>query len=167
MARRYEYLFDILDLLGQDRVRLWTGEVDLELLTHTWTPTNIVESVEVVGGHVANSEIRVTLGLFATSDELRSMFLQDPGPARVILRQVTSIDDGVTWALVPRAFVGRLTAPELRGDRYRVDLVDRLGDPLRPRPRFWSDEDQQRRFPGDKGLRHMKQIAAGVNVQWP
>lgn len=171
MARRYEYLIQVHGILSTERlsapVRLWTGESDLTILEHVWTPTNVVESVSISGGQLANTETRVTLVLLATTDALRSAFLADPGPTRVTLRQVTSTDEGMTWSLVPRAFTGRATSPELRGDRYQIDLVDRLGDPLRPAPIFWSDEDQQRRYPGDKGLQHMKQIAAGVNVQWP
>ena len=167
MSRRYEYLFEILDLLQTGRTRLWTGEVELELVENTWKPTNLVESVSISGGQWADAETRVTIGLIAATDEIREAFMLDPGPAQVTLRQVVSTDDGVTWALVPRAFTGRVTGPELQGDRYRVDLVDRRGDPLRPRPRFWSDEDQHRRFPGDTGLQYMRQIAAGVDVKWP
>ena len=170
MARRYEYLFTIRGVLPVREgspVNLWTGEADLTIGGVTYTPTNIVESVTIAGGQLPNSETRITLRLFATTDELRTSFLQDPGPAQVVLRQVVSVDDGTTWTLVPRAFTGRVSGPELQGDRYSVDLVDRLGDPLRPRPRFWSDEDQQRRFTGDRGLQYMKRIATGVDVKWP
>ena len=167
MARRYEFLIDILDLLGTGRVRLWTGESELTIAGHTWTPTNIVDSVSIAAGQLANTETRLTLGLFATTDALRSMFLQDPGPAQITVRQVVSLNDGLSWTLVPRAFTGRLSVSTLQGDRYMVDLVDRLGDPLRPAALYWSDEDQQRRHPGDRGLKYMKRIDAGIDVQWP
>ena len=167
MARRYEYLFEVNDVLARGLVRLWTGEASLTLLSHTWSPTNIVESVSVAGGQLPNTETRLTLRLYATTDAIRSAFLADPGPAQVTVRQVASTDDGGAWTLVPRAFTGRLTDPVLTGDRYEFDLVDRLGDPIRPSPRFWSDEDQQRRFSGDMGLKHMRQINAGVDVKWP
>ncbi len=167
MSLRYEYLFDVLDVLGTGRVRMWTGEAQLSIGGHVWTPTNLVQDVSIAGGQLPNTETRVSIILLATTDTLRSAFLTDPGPAQVTVRQVVSSDDGMSWSLVPRAFTGRVTSPVLQGDRYTVDLVDRLGDPLRPAPLFWSDEDQQRRFPGDRGLKYMKQISAGIDVRWP
>lgn len=167
MARRYEFLFEIQTLVGAGTSRLWTGETELSILSHTWTPTNIVEAVSIAGGDFAATETRLTLSLFATTDALRSLFLTDPGPARVTVRQVTSTDDGATWSVVPRAFAGRVSDTRLVGDRYRIDLVDRYGDPLRPSPRYWSDADQQRRAPGDRGLRYMALIESGVAVIWP
>lgn len=167
MARRYEYLFEIHDLLDPGVQYRWTGDADLTTAGHTWTPTNLVESVTIASGQLADSETRVSLVLFAPTETEQLGFLIDPGPVQIILRQVVSTDDGGTWTLVPRAFTGRLASAELRGNRYHVDLVDRRGDPLRPAPRYWSDEDQQRRHPGDKGLQYMKTIAAGVVVRWP
>lgn len=167
MARRYEYLFEIMDMIETGTQRIWTGNGMLSLLSHMWSPTDIVESVTIAGGTLSDTETRVTIVLFATTDAIRLAFLEDPGPSRIILRQVVSLDDGVTWTLIPRAFAGRITAAELRGDRYQVDLVDRRGDPLRPVIRYWSDEDQQRRHPGDKGLQYMKAIESGVTVRWP
>ena len=169
MARRYEYLFTIRGLLdaGVGAFNLWTGEQTANIGGKTYKPTNIVESVSISSGTLAGDESRVTLRLFATTDALRSAFLADPGPALITIRQVVSTTDGAPWALVPRAFTGRISGTELRGDRFMVDIVDRYGDPLRPAPLFWSDEDQQRRFPGDKGLKYMKQIAAGLQVEWP
>lgn len=171
MSVRYEHLFEISAIGSGDTavtgLDLWTGDVDIDLNGRVYQPTALVESVSIAGGQVAQSETRVTLGLFATTDALRSAFLQDPGPATVTLRQVASTDDGASWSIVPRAFTGRLTDGQLIGQRYTVDLVDRAGDPLRPIPLYWSDEDQQRRYSGDKGLQYMRQIAAGVQVQWP
>ena len=167
MARRYEYLFDIFRLLGADTQYLWTGDVELTIGTQTWRPTNLVESVQMVGGQLADSETRISIVLFAPTETERLGFLVDPGPVSVTVRQVVSTDEGTTWTLVPRAFTGRLASAELRGARYHLELVDRRGDPLRPRPRYWSDEDQQRRHPGDTGLQYMKLIATGVEVRWP
>ena len=158
MARRYEYLFEILALLGADTQYLWTGGADLVMGGQTWRPTNIVESVSIASGQLADSETRVSIVLFALTDTEQQNFLVDPGPVSVTLRQVVSLDDGSTWHFVPRAFTGRLASSELRGARYHVDLVDRKGDPLRPIPRYWSDEDQRRRYPGDAGLLHLSLI---------
>ena len=167
MARRYEYLFALDGLAGLSHRHIWTGDGDLMLLGELWTPTNIVESVSIAGGAFASAESRVTVVLFAVTDSLRTEFMEDHGSVRVLLRQVTSVNDGVTWTLVPRAFSGRVSEAVLVGDRYRIDLVDKYGDPVRPAPRYWSDADQQRRAPGDRGLRYMALIASGVTVIWP
>lgn len=174
MAIRYEYLFHVTALFdltsaGGGRMttrRLWTGDGDITLDGAVYTPTAAVAGVEVAGGSFVGIESRLTVELFATDDTLRTALLQDPGPAQVSVGQAYSLND-TTWQMVPRMFTGRVSNPVLDGDRYRVDLVDRYGDPLRPLPRYWSDEDQQRRFPGDRGLRYVRQIEAGVRVDWP
>lgn len=167
MAIRFEYLFEIDTLLGAGTTNLWTGDTTETIGGVSYQPTDVLAGISISSGQLPNTESRVTLELYATTDALRTAFLSDPGPAMLTIRQAVSTDDGANWALVTRAFVGRLSAPELRGDRYSIDAVDRYGDPLRPAPRFWSDEDQQRRFPGDLGLQYMRQIAQGVDVRWP
>ena len=166
MAIRYEFLFYIRGLLGAD-MRLWTGEGELDIGGHSWNTTNIVSDVTLAGGQLSGAETRIQIELFALDDATRLAFLTDPGPVQVTIQQVASTDDGMNWALVPRSFTGRLSSPELVGDRYRIDIIDRYGDPLRPLPRYWSDEDQRRRFPQDQGLKYMRAIAAGVDVRWP
>lgn len=168
MAVRFEHLVDITDLAGAGERHVWTGEGHFRHGRHLYEPTQILAGVTVAeGGALDGGETRVTLELHATTPELRRHYLIDPGPGQVTIRTIASEDDGVTWDLVPRSFTGRMAAPELVGDRYRIDLVDRAGDPLRPRPRYWSNEDQQLRYPGDLGLSHMPTIAAGFHVQWP
>lgn len=168
MSLRFEFTFSVTGLLGDPSpMHIWTGQGELTIGGQTYTPTNIVAGVTTNGGNFVGAETRLTLELFATTDALRSEFLQDPGPGRVVVRQVVSSDDGANWSQIPRAFAGRLTTPRLVGDRYQVDLVDRYGDPLRPAPRYWSHEDQITRFAGDMGLSHMRAIETGVNVRWP
>lgn len=168
MALRYEYLVDITDLAGQGEQHVWTGVGVLRIDGTDYQPTQILADVSVSeGGGLDGGETRVTLELYATTQELRQTFLIDPGPGAVTIRTIVSENDGTTWTLVPRSFSGRMAAPELVGDRYRIDLVDRAGDPLRPRPRYWSHEDQLARYPGDHGLTHMRTIANGFQIQWP
>lgn len=167
MAIRYEYLFTIRGLAGSGTMNLWTGEAAQTFGGVAYSSTNIVAGVSIAPGQRAGAESRLTVSLWATTDTLRSAFMADPGPALVTVSEVASVNDGRSWTVVPRVFTGRVSSTELRGDVYRVDLVDRYGDPLRPAPRRWSDADQQRRHPGDRGLRHMQQIVNGVIVEWP
>lgn len=160
MAVRYEYLFDVSDLFGGGRACLWTGGQPIDVMGETFSPTNLVLDVTVVSSQFIGAETRASITLLAVGDA-RATFMRDPGPAQVTIRQLAN------GQVVPRGFTGRLTSPVLEGNHYRVDVIDRRGDPIRPLPRFWSDDDQRRRFPSDAGLKHMRQIAAGVDVKWP
>ena len=160
MPVRYEYLFDVSDLFGGGRACIWTGGEPIDIGGETFTPTNLVMDVSLVSGQFHGAETRASITLLNTAATL-STFVKDPGPAQVTIRQLAN------GAVVPRAFTGRLTSPVLEGNFYKIDVVDRRGDPIRPLPRFWSDDDQQRRFSGDRGLQYMRQIAAGVDVKWP
>ena len=167
MARRYEYLLAVTGVFSTGTDYLWTGDAAANFDGNHYLATRAIRNISVAGGDLEGTESRLTIELWAGEDAIRNEWLADPGPGRIVVQQVVSTDDGMTWTLVPRAFSGRLTSPELIGDRYRIDVIDRYGDPLRPKPRYWSNEDQQARFPGDEGLKYMRAIESGVEVKWP
>ena len=99
---------------------------------------------------------------------LRLAFMQDPGPLTVIIEWLVSLDQGLTWRKVPRKFVGRLSKPLIKDGIYTIEIETYGGDVDRGRPLKWSNEDQQARHPGDKGLEYVRQLSDGLRDQrWP
>ena len=110
---------------------------------------------------------RLTASFPVTDAQLRQELLQDPGPLTVVIRSVYSSDGGLTWSIVPTKFVGRLSKPVIKGGLYTIEIETYGGDVDRGRPLKWSDEDQRARYPGDKGLEYMRQLASGIDTRWP
>ena len=111
--------------------------------------------------------------LIINSQEQREILLQDFGPIPFEVQLIYTNDragwqDGSVWTLLPVKFRGRLSNPQINGNRYEVEIETQLGDLDRGETRFWSDADQQARYPGDLGLSQMTQLAStGVNTRWP
>lgn len=152
--------------------RLWTGPVPILIGGRTYQPTGgpdgslmgISGGDSVAGG--AGSRTRVHIFVWPTS-VLRDLS-QDIGPARVDIHWIMSPDYGLSWRVL-RTFRGRLSDPVL--DRttgeYSFDLETYSGDRDRQRPLYWSDEQQEARHPGDRGMEHLSELAAGKRIDWP
>ena len=110
---------------------------------------------------------RLTASFPVTDPELRAALLVDPGPLEIVIRSVFSNDRGQSWSVVPNKLVGRLSRPVIKNGVYTIEIETHAGDVDRGRPLKWSDEDQRARYPGDRGLEYMRQLASGINTRWP
>ena len=147
--------------------RLWTGSGDLVWSGHTWRGSAVLDIGEAEQSS-GTPDRRLTIGISGIPIDLRSQFLQDPGPAQVTISWISSTDQGVTWAATPLVMQGRLSGPVMRDGVLVVEIETALGDVDRGRPAYWSHEDQQRRHPGDRGLEYMRDLSGrGIETGWP
>jgi len=127
-----------------------------------------VGTVEVTAG---TPDRRLTLRLGTVPMALRSRFLQDDGPrpVRVKLARVTRTSGASPQGTVLQTMhAGRLSTASMQHGVLTVEVETRLGDVDRGVPLQWSHEDQQRRYPGDLGLEHMRALArGGITGAWP
>ena len=156
------WLIDLIDT----EYHFWSGDTDLDFMGTTYLGRNFL-TLSGAESSVDAPNRRMTISFIVADNTLRSELLQDIGPVTVQIQWLHSSDRGMTWALVPRKFVGRLSRPQIVGGVYTIEIETFGGDIDRGRPVFWSDEDQRRRFPGDKGMEYMRQLAEGVEISWP
>ena len=90
------------------------------------------------------------------------------GAVAVEVALIFSHDKGATWQSAPLTYNGRLSSPTMVNGRLTVELETLRGDVDHGEILYWSHEDQQRRFPGDKGFEYMRQLAGkGTETGWP
>ena len=146
--------------------RFWSGESDLTIGGETYQGRSFI-SLSTAEASIDAPRRRMTASFPAVDPALRAEFGQDPGPLVVEIRWIYSLDNGQTWLFVPRKFIGRLSSPIIREGVYTIEIETFGGDVDRGRPLRWSDEDQRRRFPGDRGMEYMRELEEGVVNRWP
>ena len=114
-----------------------------------------------------NGQARMTLALSSIEPAHRSLFLQDPGRVRITVRMLYSVDGGATWQVINRFHTGYLSRPQLRGGEYAVEISIYRDELNRGFDESWSNENQERDFPGDKGLEHLAVLSSGLDIRWP
>ena len=144
----------------------WSGEGQLVFDGNTYTGSHFV-TLSPAEATVGAPRKRMTASFRVFSADLRAAVLQDPGPLPVEINWIYSTDQGQSWTRLPRKFVGRLSSPTIQNGIYTIEIETYGGDVDRGRPLKWSDEDQQDRAPGDKGLEYMRQLASGIDTRWP
>ena len=148
--------------------RFWTGRGRLDYsgdLFEGGGQAVGVGEVELVSG---NPDRRLTITLSSIPSALRAQFLQDVGAVEVEVALIFSADRGSTWQSAPLSYSGRLSSPTMVNGRLTVELETLRGDVDHGEVRYWSHEDQMRRFPGDKGMEYMRQLAQkGTETSWP
>ena len=146
--------------------KFWSGENDLTLNGVLYQGRSFI-SLSTSEASLDAPRRRMTASFPAVDGELRAMLMQDPGPLIVEIRWIYSLDHGQTWLFVPRKFIGRLSTPIIREGTYTIEIETYGGDIDRGRPLRWSDEDQQRRYPGDRGMEFMRALSEGIDTKWP
>ena len=157
----------IVDIATNPPERFWTG---VGRLTY--------QGLQYEGGgqliNVSNLEVsfepdrRTEIAISAIPTALRSKFLQDVGAALVTIKLLYSKDNGQTWLPSALEFSGRLSTPTMVDGILSVEIETLRGDIDRGLVLFWSDEDQQKRSPGDLGMSYMRQLAQqGIETGWP
>ncbi len=144
----------------------WSGEGTLTFNSKTYEGAPFIR-VSASQSSVGAPRRRLQVSFALTDRTTRLAFLQDPGPLTVEVTWIHSTDNGATWQLAPRKFVGRLSNPVISGGVYTIEIETYGGDVDRGVPLTWSDDDQQKRFPGDKGFEYLRQLASGIDTSWP
>ena len=148
--------------------RFWTGRGRLDYAGELYEGGGRavgVGEVELVSG---NPDQRLTITLSSIPPSVRAEFLQDVGAVEVEVSLIFSVDRGATWRSAPLSYSGRLSSPTMVNGRLTVELETLRGDVDHGEIRYWSHEDQERRYPGDKGFEYMRQLAQkGTETGWP
>ena len=148
--------------------RFWTGRGRLDYQGDLFEGGGRavgVGEIELVSG---NPDRRLTITLSSIPPSVRAEFLQDVGAVEVEVALIYSTDRGDTWRNAPLTYNGRLSSPTMVNGRLTVELETLRGDVDHGEVRYWSHEDQERRFPGDKGFEYMRQLAQkGTETGWP
>ena len=93
---------------------------------------------------------------------------RDPGPLEALVRWVVKEPGTFEWTVV-HAVRGRFSGLRRAPDGLFTVEVERLrgtlGDTVQTK---WSNEDQEARYPGDRGLEYMTLLAdEGITLAWP
>ena len=145
----------------------WSGDEDLDIGGDVWEPM-VAINVEHAKSELGAPSRRARVQLAVTDPQLRSALLQDPGPLGIEVSWFTSDDRGISWSVVPTRFVGRLSAPEISGATYSMDVETYSGDVDRGRPVKWSHERQMTRDGSvDRGMEMAARLSVGFETKWP
>ncbi|MCY4535168.1 MAG: hypothetical protein OXB91_07370 [Bryobacterales bacterium] len=90
----------------------------------------------------------------------------DPGPVEVLIGFARS-EDGAEWTRMDRELRGKLSTPNIEGREVTVEMESIRGDVDSDGIRYWSHEDQQRAYRGDRGFEYTRAIASGREVGGP
>ena len=152
---------------GADSIRFWSGDEDLIFDSKAYAGRNFI-ALSGSENSIGAPSRRMTASFAATTPELRAALLQDPGPLMVVIEWIVSNDYGQTWNRVPHKFVGKLSKPVIKDGIYSIEIETYGGDIDRGRPLKWSHDDQQKRFPGDRGMEYTRRLAEGIrDATWP
>ena len=151
----FDYLWD-----GPDDTVVYRGRV--------YRGTRGAISVLAVSSGIEGGESRVQVQIPLVDKDARMAALDNHGPVPVALTWIVSDNGGATYRADPaREFMGRVAAPRVEDDFYIIEVETWLGDADRLHVDTWSDESQQRRFPGDDGFKYQRVLGQGLDLPWP
>jgi hypothetical protein len=144
-------------------VRFWTGRVNLSWGGHTWTGAGEFGGVSPVEEMTDIGAPGITLSLNGVSSSLMTLALADGYRGRSCKLWVVIVDDSNAVVYAYQNFAGRMDVMKITdsGDTCSISLQveNRLIDLKRPRNLRYTDQEQQRLFPGDLGLQYSAKIA--------
>ena len=88
------------------------------------------------------------------------------GVVWVTVTYMYSKDWGKTWSDTGVINEGRLSSPVYTDGVITATIVNNISAAHKGAPLYWSDESQQRRYPGDTSLRFMSVLAEGTYDDW-
>ena len=106
------------------------------------------------------------LRMFAPDSSLPVLEIALHGIVWVELWYIYSLDWGQTWQDTGVVNKGRVSSPIYTDGVISATIVSSIAAAHKGAPLFWSDESQQRRFPGDTSLRFMSVLAEGIYDDW-
>jgi len=137
-------------------VRTWSGIGDLSWGGHTWTGTGTLLSISSVQETSDTSANGITASLSGIPSSLISLALSECSQGDLGYVYLGFIKNNAIVSDPVLLFEGRLDIPaiEENGETAVVSISyeSRLIDLDRPRESRYTNEDQQRAFPGDLGM---------------
>lgn len=156
-----------VEIASDPVARYWTGYGMLSKDGNEWAGGGEAVSVGGVQLLAGAPDQRSSFTLSGVGAEIRGAFLQDAGPLQVTIQWIHSAD-GVNWSDAPVRVRGRMSQPVIKEGAVNIEVETRKGDVDRGRPRKVSHEDQQARYPGDRGCEYMRQNAqVEYDTAWP
>ena len=157
LATLYEADFDTGD------VRLWSGLGDLTIGDETYLGVGDLLKISTIAESQELRSNGVTVELSGIPSDLIAEALAEPVSSRIVRMKLVRFEaDGTVIGEPVPLFVGRADIPTLSDDgrtaTYRLSCESRLVDMGRARDSRLTDQDQQQRFPGDRGLEHVPAI---------
>ena len=136
-------------------IHTWTGIGDVTVggINYVGVGPDVVQIGEQAASLTGQGRMTVTLS--AIDPDHRNLFLQDPGRVKITVRTLYSNNGGQTWLAIPRFHRGLLSRPQLQGGQYSVEVSTYRDTLNRGFEDNWSDENQQRDYPGDLGFEHL------------
>lgn len=158
----------LVELLVDPPLRYWSGVGELVHDGNTYQGANKLHFVGPLEQRPTKPSRRMEVHISLKEDARLAEFLQDRGPFGVVIHYLGRSGPGGAVVLLPVRFVGRASSPAIVQRMLKLELETLKGDVDRGTVRYWSHEDQQALFPGDKGLEHMRKLAEeGVDTTWP
>lgn len=172
MAGWTAYFSDVNPGTPEDARRWWSGRGDLVFETFTWRGTSSDQGalIEVrgLGSELGPPARRPVVRMAVSNEAIRRLVSVDLGVIGVDVGIIYSEDNGQTWARSPLSGSYRLSRQSLDDGVLTAELESWIGDLDRQRPRTWSHDEQQARYPGDMGFVYKRQIAQGLaEIKWP
>lgn len=163
-----EFLDDPADGLS---FRFWAGTGDLVITetdssTTTYTGMNGAVAIKPPRERPGDG-VKLTAEMDATDSEIRKQLQRDIGPLQIRVRWLWYDQPNGTWKLTGKEFIGRLSAPVLRGKTYSVNVESLITDIDRGRVVNWSNDTRQATHPDDKGFEFLRDYAGGIDLKWP
>ena len=157
----------LLEFKGLDYT-VWSGEGDLNYNEKVYKGAGRFIELSQLDYQVDQPNNRLTATLVAGSEEVQQIFVSDDKIYLVEIQWIISIDGGVNFSPTGREYLGRTNGPTYSNGQYTIEIEPTLSDQFRQQPVYWSDEEQQAKYPGDLGLNFASDLIDGVKKgKWP
>ena len=157
-------------LFGSGPVRLVNGLSPILIEGAEYQPVGILGGVSVIAEKAELSSAGISLALSAIPPDVVAIAMAEPYQGRrvTVWEVILDLDTGLV-VQAEIAFRGRANQMNIElGEQATIELTadDRLVDMDRPNVSRYTDEDQKRRFPGDRGFEFVA-ATADKDVVWP
>lgn len=158
----------LVELMVNPPLRYWSGQGELVYAGKTYQGANKLQFVGQLEQRPTKPSKRMEVHISVKEDARLLEFLQDRGPFGVTVHYLGREGPGGAVVLLPVKFVGRASSPAIVQRLLKLELETLKGDVDRGVVLYWSHEDQQARFPDDRGLEYMRKLAEeGIDTTWP
>ena len=138
--------------------RIWSGTEPIELDGETYVGGGHVITIAPIDMRSGDTVQRVEVTVEIAEPSLRAALLEDFGNSIISIRWWVGAD-GETLRPLPRQITGRVSQAGISSGRWTAEIETAAipsGDVV-----TWSHALQQRRFPGDRGMEGLQELAGG------
>ncbi|API58857.1 hypothetical protein BSL82_05650 [Tardibacter chloracetimidivorans] len=162
--------FFAVELALDDPIRAWTGIGELSFGGHTWLGTGALGTVSGIGEDADGAATGVSVTLSGIDPSFEADLMEQDYRGKGFSLYVGALDEAFkTVAAGPKLlWKGRVDSVEVQdGDTLAITITaeSRMRDQGRPRIRRYTDQEQRRRFPGDRFFEYLTQMVE-VSILW-